>query len=164
MVISKILPLFGVSLVLASVAWGRIGETLADCKVRYGKINDIHHWDDKLTYFCFTKGSIDVRVGLLQGKVVDIQYVLRNETGETVPFPQSELEFLMAKNAPNQDWRLDSIRYRGGGVTRFRNKASNLIAVIGSDYSSLQIAYRPWYDEFMKDKMVDQKEMDRHGF
>lgn len=97
-----------------SAAYGRLDETVAQCKDRYGEplrsdscgCGDVPEPYDAEPrqvadkHLRYKKDSIDVYIGFVGGKAVSIAYVLADNDHLT----RDKIERLLALNAPAQKW------------------------------------------------------------
>jgi len=104
----------------------RVGETLDQCKKRYGKatpISEVYDFGDEakdLIYYNFQKNGIDILIGFLNGKAADLSFrhhhvtpdptdttnaasVTTPETPDT--WTQIEIDTLLAANSSSLQWK-----------------------------------------------------------
>jgi hypothetical protein len=103
-------------------ASARVGETLEQCKKRYGKAVGAptpYEFADEakeLVYCSFQKSGIDILIGFLNGKAADLSFHHHHDpaapapdpTDPTAPsdaFTQVEIDTLLADNANDLTWK-----------------------------------------------------------
>jgi hypothetical protein len=118
---------FGLLLITLSVlprtAQCRIGETLEDCKTRYGKPVEI-----KKDTALFLKNGISVSVHLASGKVDQITYYKTGlkDSKKTISPSDAEVNILLQANAQDSQWKME-VSYRNH--TMWWNKERGLSAL-----------------------------------
>ena len=93
----KFLPLV-LTLVLADVSQARIGETLDECKSRYGSLSGQLGPDE----FTFNRDSVTIIVHLINGRSVREDFV--PEAGKVLSAAQ--VDALMRENAEGSTWEI----------------------------------------------------------
>jgi hypothetical protein len=93
----------------------RVGETLDQCKVRYGKetaiatVYDFGAEARDLAYYNFEKNGIAIQIGFLNGKAVDLSFHHAGPSvGLGVPaaaLTQVEIDTLLAANSAGMQWK-----------------------------------------------------------
>ena len=118
----------------------RVGETLDQCKKRYGKatpIPQIYNFGDEakdLVYYNFAKNGIDIQIGFLKGTAADLSFrhhhvadpnasATTDPTSTTNPadvWTQVEIDTLLAANSGGMSWKATA----NGKMTFFPGTAS----------------------------------------
>jgi hypothetical protein len=85
----------------------RIGETLEECKTRYGKPVEI-----KKDTALFFKSGMTVSVHFIDGKVVEIRYYKTDpkDSKKTICPSDAEVEILLQANAQDGPWKMELAR------------------------------------------------------
>jgi hypothetical protein len=97
-------------LALARPAFARVGETLDQCKKRYGKATAVpqpYDFGDQakdLVYFDFEKNGIAIQIGFLNGIASDLSFH-HSEGVPTPAFTQVEIDTLLADNGNDMAWK-----------------------------------------------------------
>lgn len=103
--------LFALTLGLTPL-FARIGETLDECKKRYGKATEATPPYDfgtdapDLIYYNFEKNGIAIQIGFLNGKAADLSF---HHTADAPAVPaaltQTEIDILLAANSSDMQWK-----------------------------------------------------------
>ncbi len=114
-----VLLVFAAALSLAPAS-ARVGETLDQCKKRYGKATAVPQPYDfgdqarELVYFNFEKNGIDIQIGFLNGLASDLSFhhhvdaLLDNPTPTDIKpevLTQVEIDTLLADNGNGMSWK-----------------------------------------------------------
>jgi hypothetical protein len=111
----------------------RIGETLGECKTRYG--NPVEIKKDAVLFF---KNGMAVSVHLTDGKVDEIRYYKTNpkNSKKTICPSDAEMNILLLANAQDTSWELELAQGRDAlwsnrekGLSAFRNAQALTISV-----------------------------------
>jgi hypothetical protein len=105
-IVALLLFVLALGLIPASA---RVGETLDQCKKRYGKAQsvplpyDLGEQAKDLAYFAFDKNGIEIVIGFLNGKASDLSFHHVDEAKSA--FTQVEMDLLLADNGAGQAWK-----------------------------------------------------------
>ncbi|MDA7888777.1 hypothetical protein N9A86_05295, partial [Akkermansiaceae bacterium] len=91
-------------LTLASVCYGRLGETLDECKARYGKPVKVEKTQAGLPRYFFKKNNFEIAVVIYQKKAASIEYLERSKDGKAVEMNRGTVVSLRDKNCPGVRW------------------------------------------------------------
>lgn len=103
------LRLIAIALLLGSNLFARIGESLDECKLRYGSAGQVAPDEYK-----FNRGHVAIFVHIRNGRSIQEDYA--PESGDS--FTQSDFDELLAENSEGSTW--DITGETSGSVTLFR--------------------------------------------
>jgi len=83
-------------------AVGRIGETLAECKIRYGEVVRIERSREDYPQYCFRKGDIEIRVRLMKGRSGQ-EIFFGADGGHRMS--QSQIDEILSANSNGLTWQ-----------------------------------------------------------
>ena len=115
------------------VAECRIGETLDECKARYGNLIKLEE-----NTALFSKQGSYVSIHLLKGKVDEISYYRNSakDSKKTVPPTDAEVQVLLSANAQHSKWELRGTYWphalwinRERGLSAFRTERALTISI-----------------------------------
>jgi hypothetical protein len=78
----------------------RIGETLPECKARYGNVIRVELSRPDYPQYCFRKGDIEIRVRLLNGRSGAEVF-----TGKYGRMSQAQISEMLAANSGGFEWK-----------------------------------------------------------
>ena len=102
--------LFVLALGLTPVA-ARVGETLDQCKKRYGKATEATPPYDfgtdapNLAYYNFEKNGIAIQIGFLNDKAADLSFHHTAGTPSPAALTQTEIDILLTANSGGMPWK-----------------------------------------------------------
>jgi hypothetical protein len=98
-----------ISILTCSLASARIGETLPECKARYGESTGTSANDNDVIFF--EKNSMLIAVHFYQEKCDFIQFQKSKENSIGIPTPlsENEIETLLKANGGEQKWEKRNI-------------------------------------------------------
>jgi hypothetical protein len=82
-------------------AAGRLGETLEECKVRYGEVVSIERSSEAYPQYCFRKGNIEIRVRLVNNRSGEEIFTAAYEHRMS----QSQVDEILAANSNGSTWQ-----------------------------------------------------------
>lgn len=107
-------PIFAVLIFAVALGFlpasARVGETLDQCRKRYGKATEApqpYDFGDQakdLVYFNFEKNGIAIQIGFLNGIASDLSFH-HSEGVPTQAFTQVEIDTLLADNSNDKPWK-----------------------------------------------------------
>jgi hypothetical protein len=103
-----VLLFFAMALGITPVS-ARVGETLDQCKKRYGKAAltpapyDFGTEAKELVYFNFEKNGIAIQIGFLNGKASDLSF--HHASPGSTTMTQTEIDILLAANSGDMPWK-----------------------------------------------------------
>jgi hypothetical protein len=80
---------------------GRLGETLEECKVRYGEVVWIERSSEDYPQYCFRKGDIEIRVRLVNNRSGEEIFTAAYEHRMS----QSQIDEILAANSNGSTWQ-----------------------------------------------------------
>jgi hypothetical protein len=131
--------------VLPRIAQCRLGETLEECKARYGKPVEV-----KKDAALFLKNGMTVSVHFTGGKVDEISYYRRDskDSRKSVSPTEAEVNILLRANAQDTSWELELAhrhdalwRSKEKGLSAFRTPQSLTISIADP------AAYRAYHEQ-----------------
>ena len=134
-------PIFAVLIFAVALGFfpasARVGETLDQCKKRYGKATataapyDFGDQAKDLYYFNFQKNGIDIQIGFLKGIASDLSFHHHGDTAAPpTPFTQTEIDTLLADNSNDMAWK--TVGVADGKLIFFPDTPSALYTRYGS--------------------------------
>jgi hypothetical protein len=93
--------LTALSLLYSPSCFARLGDTLAECKARYGAVVRVDRNREDYPQYCFLKGNVEIRVRLLNDKSGSEVFFVRG-----VAFlSQSQIDEILAANSAGFQWK-----------------------------------------------------------
>jgi hypothetical protein len=119
-------------------SFARLGETLDECKARYGDVARTEYSREDYPQYCFLKGNIEIRVRLLSG--VSAQEIFFGRDGNRMS--QAQITEILQANSGGVEWRnAPPEDYAAWNLVRSDGKAHatyDVMATINTDILTIE--------------------------
>jgi hypothetical protein len=141
---------------LPCIASARIGETIAECRIRYGK--EVKASSE--TRLWFKKGDFLVEIDFLDGKASMLMINrLKDENGLDLSITPRQIDALLKSNAGNSVWKKTSEKF--GGKIDWITEDGKILAFSNEQYGTLIIITAE--QKAANEKARDEKEAKEIG-